>query len=95
MAKKIKIQLNKEKILLPLNISQGGIRIADEYGNHVSKPTKIKNESKYLIEWMITNDENKFLVDSFLNINSIKNLIKRMSGIKRFAEESNIQKGKL
>jgi len=32
-----KIELEKNKIKLPLNKSQGGIRIADEYGNHVTK----------------------------------------------------------
>lgn len=94
MVKRIKIKLNKGRILLPLNISQGGIRIADEYGNHVSKPTKIKNESKYLIEWMITNDENKFLVDSFLDTKITKKLIERMNSIKKFAEESQYSKRK-
>jgi len=46
----IKIELNNEKIKLPLNKSQGGIRIADEHGNHVSSPTKTLNEPKYFIE---------------------------------------------
>jgi len=42
---------------LPLHYSQGGIRIADEHGNHVPSPTKAKNKEGYCIEWMITNDE--------------------------------------
>ena len=59
MAKKknIKIRLTNGKIILPLHYSQGGIRIADEHGNHVPSPTKAKNKEGYCIEWMITNDE--------------------------------------
>jgi len=61
----IKIELNNEKIKLPLFRSQGGIRIADEHGNHVSSPTKTLKDPKYSIEWMITNDENQLLVEKF------------------------------
>lgn len=89
----IKIELNNVKIRLPLNKSQGGIRIADEYGNHVSSPTQTLNEPKYFIEWMITNDENQTLVGKFLKSkNSIKKLIQKIEQIERFAEESEYSK---
>ena len=89
----IKIELNNGKIKLPLNKSQGGIRIADEHGNHVSSPTKTLNEPKYSIEWMITNDENQALVEKFFESgNNIKKLVQKMEKIKRFAEESEYSK---
>lgn len=89
----IKIELNNGKIKLPLNKSQGGIRIADEYGNHVSSPTKTLNEPKYSIEWMITNDENQALVEKFFESkDDIKKLIQKMEQIRRFAEESEYSK---
>lgn len=86
--KNIKIKLDKGKISLPLNQAQGGIRIADEHGNHVSAPTKIKNEPKYFVEWMITNDENKLIADSFFNSKTLEDLIEEMETIEKFAEES-------
>lgn len=44
----IKIKLVEGKVLLPLNNSQGGIRIADENGNHVSSPTQTENINKFM-----------------------------------------------
>lgn len=89
----IKIELNNGKIKLPLFRSQGGIRIADEHGNHVSSPTKTLKYPKYSIEWMITNDENQLLVEKFFESdNDIKKLIQKMEEIKKFAEESEYSK---
>jgi len=82
----IKIELEGSKIKLPLYRAQGGIRIADEHGNHVSSPTKTKNEKDYYIEWMITNDEIKSLSGSILS--DINSLIKSMQGLKKFTEDS-------
>jgi hypothetical protein len=82
----IKIEVRGNKIKLPLYKSQGGIRIADEHGNHVSSPTKTKNEKDYYIEWMITNDEIKSLSDSILD--DVNSLIKNMEKINKFAEDS-------
>jgi hypothetical protein len=84
----IKIELAGNKIKLPLYRSQGGIRIADENGNHVSSPTKTKNETDYYIEWMITNDEIKSLSDSILALDDIKSLIKSMEKLNKFTEDS-------
>jgi len=82
----VKIELRGNKIKLPLHNAQGGIRIADENGNHVSSPTKTKNIGKYYIEWMITNDEIKMLSDAILD--DIGSLIKNMQVINRFTEDS-------
>ena len=49
-----KFEILDNKVILPVNSPQAAIRIADEGGNHVSKPTQAKNESKYFAEWMIT-----------------------------------------
>lgn len=89
----IKIELDNGKIKLLLNKSQGGIRIADEHGNHVSSPTKTLNRPKYSIEWMITNDENQALVKEFFESeDDIKKLVQGMGKIKRFTEESEYSK---
>ena len=88
----IKIKTLRGNVILPLHHSQGGIRIADEHGNHVSSPTKTKNEGNYYIEWMITNAEIKLLSDLFLE--RIDELVKEMKKIKRFAEDSEYSKRK-
>ena len=82
----IKIELEGNEIKLPLFRSQGGIRIADEHGNHVSSQTKTKNEKEYYIEWMITNGEIKILSDSILD--DINSLIKGMEELNKFTEDS-------
>ena len=81
----IKIKWVNGKILLRLHNSQGGIRIADEEGNHISKPTQALNEDKYYIEWMITNDEIRLLSKHLFNNQDI---IKEMKKISKFAEDS-------
>ncbi len=87
---KIKIELNGYVAKLPLYWSQGGIRIADGNGNHVPKPTKTINDDKYLVEWMITNDEIGLLNKTFLK--DVKQLIQRMKDIDKFAEDSKYSK---
>lgn len=86
----VKIRFEGDKIVLPLYWSQGGIRIADEHGNHVPKPTKTKNDEKYLVEWMITNDEIGLLHKNFLR--DTGKLVKRMKDINDFAEDSKYSK---
>ncbi len=88
----VKIRLEGDRIVLPLNRSQGGIRIADEHGNHVPKPTRTRNDEKYLIEWMITNDEIDLLHKTFLR--DAGGLVQRMKDIKGFAEDSEYSKRK-
>lgn len=88
---KAKAQLNGNLILLPLNYSQGGTRIADKTGNHFPSPTKIIKDKKYYIEWMITNDEIKRLSVLLLE-KSIATLIVEMQNISKFAEDSKYAK---
>ena len=90
----IKIGIDNGKVKLSLFKSMGGIRIADEHGNHVSSPTKQKNEVRSFVEWMITNEEIKFLVDSFFEKENINNLTSDMNDIKKFTEESEYSKRK-
>ncbi len=92
MAKKknIKIQLSKEFVILPLHNSQGGIRIADEHGNQVPKPTQAINEKSFYIEWMITNDEIEALSNSLLS--DTYELIKEMQKINKFVADSEYSK---
>ncbi len=82
----VKIKLTKGNIILKLHNSQGGIRISDEEGNQVAKPTQALNENKYYIEWMITNDEIG-LLSKHLFSNSI-GIINEMKKISKFAEDS-------
>ena len=90
----IKIKINDKKVDLPLNKSMGGIRIADKHGNHVSKPTQQKNEASFFVEWMITNDEIKFLTDTYFEKEDIKKLIENMKKINNFTEKSDKEKVK-
>jgi len=82
----VKIKLIGNKILLKLHNSQGGIRIADEEGNHIAKPTQALNESKYYIEWMITNDEIGVLSKHLFKTPA--SVISEMKKISKFAEDS-------
>lgn len=90
----IKIEIADGKVKLLLHKSMGGIRIADEHGNHVSSPTKQKNDVGSFVEWMITNDEIKFLVDSFFEVENVNNLISDIKEIKKFTEDSEYSKRK-
>src|SRR3989338_508335 len=86
----VKIELTGGKIKLKLHNSQGGIRIADEEGNHVSKPTEAKNQNGCYIEWMITNDEIGLLSKHLFG--STNSLISEMKKINKFAEDSEYSK---
>ncbi len=86
----IKIKLVGNNILLKLHNSQGGIRIADEEGNHVAKPTEAKNDKKSYIEWMITNDEIGLLSKHLFS--NVGDVIKEMNKISKFAEDSKYSK---
>lgn len=90
----ITARLEKGKVKLPLHSPQSKIRIADVDGNHISSPTQAKNERRNLVEWMITNREIAFLIDTFLNRESSQRLIEKMEKIKAFAEESDYSKRK-
>ena len=90
----IKITIENNKVILPLYYSQGGIRIADKSGNHVSKPTKETNNPDYFIEWMITNDETKYLANSFFDNDYLNSLIDKLSKVNKFAEQSEYSKRK-
>ncbi len=82
----VKIKLVGNNIILKLHNSQGGIRIADEEGNHIAKPTQALNEDKYYIEWMITNDEIGVLSKHLFK--NPANIINEMRRISKFAEDS-------
>ncbi|HIH19090.1 TPA: hypothetical protein HA225_03860 [Candidatus Micrarchaeota archaeon] len=60
------VKIASEEAVLVLSQARGKVRIADENGNHISKPTEAKYEPKYTAEWMITNDEVEKLVRVFL-----------------------------
>ncbi len=91
----IKIKLENNKVILPLNIPKYTIRVADKHGNHVSSPTKAICNNEYFIEWMITNDENRALVENFYESQKdVDKLIDKMGQINKFAEESEYSKRK-
>jgi hypothetical protein len=86
-----KIKIIDGKIILPLHYSQGGIRIADKNGNHVSSPTKTIFKEDYYIEWMITNNEIK-LLSSFFENEEINKLIDDLKKVNYFAEDTEYSK---
>lgn len=88
----VKIKIVGKRVILPLYHSQGGIRIADENGQHTRSPTKAKNNPDYSIEWMITNEEIRKISNSFLKREEILKLIEELQKIKDFVEESKYSK---
>lgn len=82
------ILINTNGVQLVLTQARGKVRIADNNGNHIRKPTEGKKLNTNLIEWMITNEEIKHLSRSFLNKEDIKKLIEKLSGIAQFIKDS-------
>ncbi len=84
----MKARINSGKVCLSLHQAQGGVRIADENGNHASSPTKATNVGNSFVEWMITNDEVKALSDTFLDLDDIKTLTEQLKKLGKFVNES-------
>lgn len=52
------VYINNGEVELKLTSPRGKVRICDNHGNHISKPTsEVISFSDYSIEWMITNNE--------------------------------------
>ncbi len=82
------VDIDSNGVELKLNMPRGIIRIADENGNHVSKPTEARYERKHIVEWMITNDEVEKLVRAFLGNDDRAALITDIERIKNFIRET-------
>ena len=82
------IDIKSDGVSLRLNKPRGKVRIADENGNHIARPTQARNISSNLVEWMITNAEIDRLVKSFLGTEDKELLIKELEGINGFIKDS-------
>jgi len=81
-------EITPNKVILPLTKQKSSIRIADENGNHIARPTQEKNINNNSIEWMITNEEIGDLANKSLDLKGITELIEGLNKIKEFAEDS-------
>ncbi len=76
------ISINSNLIELKLTSPQSKVRICDENGNHINKPTsKAINFSNSYIEWMITNNELIQIVTQKFTRDDIKDLIRQLREI--------------
>lgn len=87
-----KAKIQNKTVFLPLNIPQGSVRISDKNGNHMEKPTKIKNDPHYYVEWMIKNEDNKNLADEFLSNAEKIDFAKKLEKISKFVGDSKYTK---
>ena len=51
------VNISNGNVTLTLTSPRSKVRICDENGNHVAKPSSESITSNHLIEWMITNAE--------------------------------------
>ena len=73
---------------LVLTQAMGKVRIADNSGNHIRKPTEGKNESNNFVEWMITNNEIKELVNLYLDVEDKRKLKSKIEAVNNFLKNS-------
>jgi hypothetical protein len=81
--------ISRHGVSLLLTQARGKIRIADNNGNHIRKPTtEGRNIKTNFIEWMITNEEVSDLAKIFLNENDKEELIKELKKVTVFIKDS-------
>lgn len=77
------------KIKLQITNPSSGVRICDDNGNHVRKPTELEIDfNNYYVEWMITNSDLIEIIKLRLNELEIKKLISRLKLINVFLVDS-------
>ncbi|MBA7608408.1 hypothetical protein ES703_15585 [subsurface metagenome] len=83
------VQIGRENVKLVLSQAMGKVRIADEQGNHIRRPTQeAKNNIGNYAEWMITNAEIGELIKYHLNDEDKAELKKKLSSIKTYLKGS-------
>lgn len=86
------LKIEGENILLPLYKHRSKIRISDKNGNHISKIVDCLIIKELYIEWMITNQEIKELIYSFLNSKDKETLVVEIQKISNFIRSSDLAK---
>ena len=76
-------------IELALTSPRSKVRICDEHGNHVAKPSSERINQEYFIEWMITNDELIEIIKQKFNELEIRELINQLNRINISLRDSN------
>jgi len=76
------ININNGIVKLQLTSPRSKVRICDENGNHINKPTltTVDFDNSY-IEWMITNNELIQIISQKFTRNDIQNLIRQLEDI--------------
>ena len=83
------ITVDREKIILPLTIAMGKVRIADFNGNHIRRPsTDGRNQEGNYAEWMITNSEIEQLIKNYLSSSDRQILKAQIEKISQFLKGS-------
>jgi len=83
------VEITRERVKLVLSQPMSKVRIADEEGNHIRRPTQdARNESGNYAEWMITNAEIGKLIQHHLDDNDKRELIRKLNQINTYLKGS-------
>jgi hypothetical protein len=88
MTKRKIIEIRKDNVRLLLSVQRSKVRIADSDGNHANKPTIVKNIVSNYVEWMISNEEIKELIDQYLSSDDKRKLTSRINQVNMFLNKS-------
>ncbi|MFZ2149583.1 MAG: hypothetical protein WAV15_00265 [Minisyncoccia bacterium] len=83
------VSISNGEVDLKLTSARSSVRICDNHGNHISKPSSQNIDfSTHYIEWMITNAELSQLITQKLTPEEIVELKKELSEIKTSLKDS-------
>ncbi len=82
------VNISNGIIELKLTSPRSKVRICDENGNHVAKPSSEKIDPNHFIEWMITNNELIEIINQKFSKQDITDLINQLNEINISLRES-------
>lgn len=81
LKKMTSVNISNRIVILTLTSPRSKVRICDESGNHVARPSSETISENHLIEWMITNDELIQLIRQKFTNDEILDLINQLETI--------------
>lgn len=83
------VSINPNYVKLILTSPRSKVRICDNHGNHIARPSSEGIYDKdFFVEWMITNEEVVKLAKKYLNQRQINKTINKIQKIKKFLRDS-------
>tara|TARA_Y100000310_G_scaffold343222_1_gene449869 strand:+ start:2170 stop:2796 length:627 start_codon:yes stop_codon:yes gene_type:complete len=85
----VSVFIKRKQVKLVLTSPRSKIRICDDGGNHIPRPSKEGiYDKKHYVEWMITNNEIGKLAKYYLSKKDVKGVINRIKKINKFLRDS-------